>query len=385
MKRIPVLIWMLVGMLIFPTAAGAADISQLKQITAVRWYDHSKEADAPAQLRLVVEGAGPVTYKSFVLTNPTRLVVDLDGAWINSSLPRNNDVNNGLVDKVRISQNQAQKVRIVVNVKEGMKAEDYRIFTVKDDPASGKPWRLVLDFGRLKALSGESADQGGQQQAPATSPAVPSPSSMSPFPEPVPIKFYDEPGLKGKVIALDPGHGGSDSGAVGAGKTPEKHVTLNIGLEVAKLLEQSGAKVVMTRTTDRDVYGPNASAAQELQARVDIGNQAKANLFVSIHIDSFSSAAARGTSTYYYPKTTGDIRLARFIEDELVSQIGLQDRGELAARFYVLKYADMPAALAEVAFISNPEEEKLLNNPGFIKKAALGIYNGIAKYFTPAE
>jgi len=385
MKRIPVLIWMLVGMLIFPTAAGAADISQLKQITAVRWYDHSKEADAPAQLRLVVEGTGPVTYKSFVLTNPTRLVVDLDGSWINSSLPRNNDVNIGLVDKVRISQNQAQKVRIVVNVKEGMKAEDYRIFTVKDDPASGKPWRLVLDFGRLKALSGESADQGSQQQAPATSPAVPSPSSMSPFPEPVSIKFYDEPGLKGKVITLDPGHGGSDSGAVGTGKTLEKYVTLNIGLEVAKLLEQSGAKVIMTRTTDRDVYGPNASAAQELQARVDIGNQAKANLFVSIHIDSFTSAAARGTSTYYYPKTTGDIRLARFIEDELVSQIGLQDRGALAARFYVLKYADMPAALAEVAFISNPEEEKLLNNPGFIKKVALGIYNGIAKYFTPAE
>jgi len=384
MKKIPVLIWMLVGMLIFPTAAEAADISQLKQITAVRWYDHSKDADAPAQLRLVVEGAGPVTYNSFVLTNPTRLVVDLDGAWVDSALPRKINVDAGLVGKVRISQNQAKKVRIVVNVKENMKADDYRIFTVKDDPVSGKPWRLVLDFGQLKSLSGGSGDTA-QQQTPATSPALPAPTSMSPFPEPVPIKFYDEPGLKGKVIALDPGHGGSDSGAVGPGKTQEKNITLNIGMEVARLLEQSGAKVIMTRTTDRDVYGPNASAAQELQARVDIGNQAKANLFVSIHIDSFTSATAKGTTTYYYPKTTGDIRLARFIEDELVSQIGLQNRGEIPARFYVLKYADMPAALAEVAFISNPAEEKLLNDPGFIKKAALGIYNGIAKYFTPAE
>lgn len=384
MKKIPVLIWMLVVMLIFPAMAGAANVAQLKQINAVRWYDHSKETNPPAQVRLVVEGAGPVTYRTFVLSNPTRVVVDIEGAWINASLPRSYAVDNGWVSKVRISQNQARKVRLVVNVKEGMTAEDYRVFSMNEDPANGRPWRLVMDFGQLKSLSSGNADAGISQQG-QTVPVQQAPAASSPFPEPKPIKFYDVPGLKGKVIALDPGHGGSDSGAVGAGRTLEKDITLNISTEVRRLLENDGAKVIMTRTTDRDVYGPNATAAEELGARVGIANRENTDLFVSVHIDAFSSSSARGTSTYYYPKTTGDIRLADFIQEELVSEIGLQDRGKLPARFYVLKHAEMPAALAEVAFISNPYEENLLNDPAFIKKAAVGIYNGIAKYFTPAE
>lgn len=383
MNRFFILVWMLIGLFILPTTAdAAADLSQLKQITAVRWYNHSGETDAPAQLRLVVDEVAAVTYNTFVLTNPTRLVVDLNGAWIPSSIPRAYAVNNEMVSQVRISQNRANIVRLVLDIKEGMRADEFRIFTVNEDPVNGKPWRLVLDFGQLKALPAEGPADVTSQQPAANTPAAP---SQPAFPEPVPIKFYDEPGLQDKLIVLDPGHGGSDSGAVGSNKTLEKNVTLAISQEVGKLLEQNGAKVQMTRTEDRDVFGPDATAAQELQARIDVANKEKANLFVSIHINAFSNPQANGTSTYYYPKTTGDIRLASFIQDGMAAQIGLLDRGEIPARFYVLRKAEMPAALAEVAFISNPNEERLLNDPKFIKKAALGIYNGIAKYFTPAE
>lgn len=377
MNRVSFWVWLLVGLFIIPVPAKAAvDLSTLKQTTAVRWYDHSKEANAPAQLRLVVDGAGPVTYNTFVLTNPTRLVVDLNGAWVHSSLPRSYDVDNEMVRRVRISQNQSHTVRLVLDVKEGMRADEFRIFTVQEDPANRKPWRLVLDFGQLKALPDSLAATIGNIPAASPEPA---------FPEPVPIKFYDEPGLKGKTIVLDPGHGGSDPGAVGPNKTREKDITLAISQEVYRLLEKNGAKVIATRTRDRDVYGLNATAKQELQARVNMANKAKANLFVSIHIDAFTNPQANGTSTYYYPKTTGDIRLARFIQEGMTTEMGLLNRGKYPANFYVLKNAEMPAALAEVAFISNPDEERLLHDPKFINKAALGIYNGIAKYFTPAE
>lgn len=379
MNRISFLIWILVGLLIFPAmASAAADLGQLKQISAVRWYDHNNEANAPAQLRLVVEGTGPVTYNSFVLTNPTRLVVDLNGAWIPSSTPRNYAVNNEMVRRVRVSQNQANTVRLVLEIKEGIRADEFRIFSLKEDVVNGKPWRMVLDFGQLKTL----LDASDNKQ---TASVIPPEPQQPAYPEPTPIKFYDEPGLGGKIITLDPGHGGSDSGAVGPRRTLEKNVTLAISQEVRNLLEKSGAKVIMTRTGDQDVYGPNATAAQELQARVDVASRAKADLFVSIHIDAFNNPQAGGTSTYYFPKTTGDIRLAGFIQDEMVEQLGLLDRGNQRARFYVLRKSDMPAALAEVAFISNPNEERLLNDAGYIKRAALGIYNGIAKYFTPAE
>lgn len=382
MKRLAWLVWILVGLLIFPTPAGAAtDLKQLKQITAVRWYNHNDEANAPAQLRLVVDEAGPVTYNTFVLTNPTRLVVDLNGAWIHSSMPRSYTIDNEMVRQVRISQNQKDTVRIVIDVKEGMRADEYRIFTIKEDPANDKPWRLVLDFGQLKALPDAQTDSNSQEPVPGTPAAPPSPA----FPDPKPIKFYDEPGLSDKVIVLDPGHGGSDAGAVGPNKTMEKNVTLAISQEVRKLLEKGGAKVIMTRTEDRDVYGPKATAAEELQARVDVANKENANLFVSVHINAFTNPQANGTATYYYPKTTGDIRLARFVQAGMIEQIGLLDRREVPARFYVLRNAEMPAVLTEVAFISNPAEEKLLNDAKFIKKAALGIYNGIANYFTPAE
>jgi N-acetylmuramoyl-L-alanine amidase len=399
MKRLPFLAFLIGCFLLFPIATQAAELGHLRQITALRWYSHNNNINAPAKLRLVIDEAGPVTYNTFVLTNPTRLVLDLNGAWVHTSMPKVYTVDDDMVRQVRISQNQPNTVRIVLEVKEGMQADEFRIFPLKEDTETGKPWRLVLDFGQLKPLAEDSSDPAKPQPVPSgditvpvisggqvgKAPPLPEPLPLQPFPNPKPIKFFDEPGLENKIIVLDPGHGGSDPGAVGYNRTMEKNATLAISQEVRRLLEKQGAIVVMTRTTDQDVYGPNATAPQELKARVDVAKKAKANLFVSIHINSFSNREADGTATYYYPKTTGDVRLASFIQDGLVNQISLKDRGEYPARFYVLKNLVMPAALVEVAFISNPNEEKLLNDPKFIKKAAAGIADGIAKYFTPAE
>lgn len=191
-----------------------------------------------------------------------------------------------------------------------------------------------------------------------------------------------EKGIAGKIIVIDPGHGGSDTGAIGAANTREKDVTLAISLELRKLLENSKAKVIMTRQTDKDVYGMFAADTAELQSRVDIANHADADLFISVHIDSFVNGLAGGTTTYYYSKTDRDGQVARLVQESLTGQIKLQDRGYQEKKFYVLSNTNMPAILTEVAFISNSDEEKLLKNNTFIKKAATGIFKGIEKYFT---
>jgi N-acetylmuramoyl-L-alanine amidase len=184
--------------------------------------------------------------------------------------------------------------------------------------------------------------------------------------------------LKGKVIVVDPGHGGSDTGAIGPDNVLEKNVTLAIATDLRKLLSDGGAKVIMTRSSDRDVTNGEASDIEELQARVDIANQANADLFISIHADACDEMEG-GTTTYFYPDSNDD--LAHLVQDSMVSQLKLDDRGSQPSDFYVLKNTNMPAILTEAAFISNPKEEKLLANRDFDKKVAIGIYNGIKKYF----
>lgn len=190
---------------------------------------------------------------------------------------------------------------------------------------------------------------------------------------------YQTHALKGKVIVLDPGHGGSDTGAIGPNHLAEKNVTLAIARDLRSLLSNAGATILMTRTLDQDVAYPGASNIEELQARVAIANQANADLFISIHADSFSESV-HGTTTYYYPGS--DNSLAHFVQDSLVDQLKLTNRGFLPNDYYVLKYTTMPAILTEAAFISNPKEERLLGNRIFDKKIAIGIYNGIKNYFS---
>ena len=191
--------------------------------------------------------------------------------------------------------------------------------------------------------------------------------------------------LEGKIICIDPGHGGADSGAIGPTGVMEKSVTLRVALKLQEMLEAEGAEVIMTRTTDKPVSykGDKASAIEELQARCDVANRAKATIFISIHADSFTNPNARGSTGYYYSKTEGTSakRLADAVRRGICEQLKTPSRGTQPCNFYVVRHTDMAATLIELAFISNKDEEQLLDSEEGIEKAAQGIFDGIEDYF----
>ena len=191
--------------------------------------------------------------------------------------------------------------------------------------------------------------------------------------------------LSGKKIVIDPGHGGNDAGAIGPTGVMEKNVTLKVSLELKKLLEAEGAQVILTRETDKTVSakGAKASDIEELGARCEVANKNGADIFISIHADSFTRPEARGTTGYYYSKSTSGRgqKLADCIRRNLVEQLGTPSRGTQPCNFYVVKHTDMPATLIELGFISNKDEEKLLDSKEGVQKAAQGILDGIEDYF----
>lgn len=187
-------------------------------------------------------------------------------------------------------------------------------------------------------------------------------------------------GLAGKVVVLDPGHGGGNPGAVGPNGVSESNVNLAVALKVRKLLENKGAKVVMTRSTDRYVAAPGSSLGQELQARLDIADANKADIFVSIHSNSNEDENIQGTMTFYNASSAKP--LAESVQKTLIKATGAEDKGVETATFYVLRNASMPSVLVEMGFISNGQEEQKLNNSSYQDKIAQGIYQGIAGYFS---
>ncbi len=197
------------------------------------------------------------------------------------------------------------------------------------------------------------------------------------------------------LVVIDPGHGGSDSGAVGPTGFAEKTANLDIGLRIERLLRKNGRQVKLTRSTDRSPNTPardltgdgRINISDDLQARVNIANDAKAKAFVSIH-NNAGPSSAKGTETYYWTASASNNksqRLAGLIQKELVAEIGLSDRGTKGANFYVLRRTDMPAALVEGAFISNSTEEGLLKTSAFRQRIAAAVYRGIVKYLGPAK
>jgi len=176
-------------------------------------------------------------------------------------------------------------------------------------------------------------------------------------------------------VCIDPGHGGTQPGAVGPGGTMEKYITLSVALILRDLLKSRGIDVIMTRETDKDVR--TRAQQNELQARCDVANKAKADYFVSIHCNASNDARAQGTETWYSAKDNKSQVLANNIQRELVKQIQRANRGVKIGNYYVTNSTKMPAVLVELAFISNPEEEQLLRSDEFKRKCALGIANGI--------
>lgn len=195
--------------------------------------------------------------------------------------------------------------------------------------------------------------------------------------------------LTGKTVVVDAGHGFPDPGAIGPGGSKEKDNNLAIAKFLATELESIGAKVVMTREDD---YSPayNAGAQhtqrEDLQKRVDIAQENIADLFISIHNDSWKTA--QGTTTFYSstnPSGALSYHLARFIENELTQTIGTKNLGVKDSRLYVTRNTTMPAVLVEVAFISHPTEEKLLKDDEFRQKAAQGIREGVEAFIRYVE
>jgi N-acetylmuramoyl-L-alanine amidase len=181
--------------------------------------------------------------------------------------------------------------------------------------------------------------------------------------------------LKGKKICLDAGHGGEDSGAVGKGGTKEKDVNLDIVLLTKTELEKNGAEVILTRGDDTYV---------SLKDRTDFANKEKCDIFVSSHENSAAKhkRIAHGTETFWHTKgDSSDKKLATEIHQNVMAAAGLTDRGVKQANFAVLRESDMPSALMETAFISNPDEEALLKDPAFQKKVAMAVTKGILGYF----
>ncbi|MRX72499.1 N-acetylmuramoyl-L-alanine amidase CwlD [Bacillus lacus] len=196
--------------------------------------------------------------------------------------------------------------------------------------------------------------------------------------------------LTGKVIYLDPGHGGPDGGATGASKL-EKEVALSISLKLRDYLQEQGALVLMTREKDTDLADPGTKGysrrkEEDLRNRVNMINDSNADLFLSIHLNAIPSPKWSGAQTFYFGKFEENKRAARFIQDELRTVLNNTDRrAKQINGIYLMKYAEKPGALVEVGFLSNPQEDKLLADEAYQNQLAASIYRGVLRYYTSKE
>jgi N-acetylmuramoyl-L-alanine amidase len=331
-------------------AASNTSLSANNQLTNVRWLVHKDAVEGTSKLRLVIDTSDPVKVSSNLNgKNGSQLIVDISGAAV-GKVGSSVALDGQIADKATFIKKDNNNSQVVVDLSTMISDSDYKVFTLKSDTINNKTFRVVVDINK----------------------SVPK------------AEYNYTAGLMNKVIAIDPGHGGSDPGAIGPNKLQEKTVTLAVAQRVQALLEKAGAKVLMTRKTDVDVFGPNASAVDELNARTVAANNNKADVFVSIHINAFTNPTVGGTATYYYQKSNYDALLADCIQSNLVSAAGLQNRGTYAAGFYVIKRTQMPAVLTELGFISNPDEERLLSTPQFQQKMAQGIVQGLDSFFIQA-
>jgi N-acetylmuramoyl-L-alanine amidase len=179
-----------------------------------------------------------------------------------------------------------------------------------------------------------------------------------------------------RLIVLDPGHGGSDRGTIHGG-VEEANLALDMAKRLRDILIARGWQVKMTRETDVDVYAPDDSPHQELQARVDVANHAGARLFVSIHANAYINSGPYGTT--FYVSKPDDLAFARTVETHLASD-GTKDDGIVKSHLYVTLHTRMPAVLIETAFLSNPSDYALLTSPAWRQKVAQEIADGIGQY-----
>lgn len=362
-------------------AAGFAQrAGSMSEITGIRV---STDTD---KTRIVVDSTKETEYKVSVISNPQRIIIDIQNAWVSPNVKKATNIDSRFAKAVRIAQHDSSTVRVVVE--SSMGKNNYKVFALKGGTTA---YRVVMDFGKVGGGSKNSGIDFNPQPKPDTSGSSTTGSNtnrgdtVGTTPSGTSTEPAFTPGLKGKIIALDAGHGGSDTGAIGPTGVTEKGVTLRVAKALQKLLQAEGATVLMTRTTDTEVSPKkaNASDVEELQARCDVGNDGNADIFISMHMDSFTNSTPSGTTGYYYTKgSRASQRLAQYVSEGVVTALGTGNRGTKSCNFYVVKHTDMPATLVEMAFISNDKEEKLMNSEAGINRAAEGLLNGLRRFFS---
>jgi N-acetylmuramoyl-L-alanine amidase len=383
---------------------------------------------APDYTRLTLEHDAPLTFNYFLVKDPLRLVVDIEGIELTPQLKElvgKIDASDPYVALVRVGQNRPNVVRMVIELKAEIAPQVFELA-----PIGQYQYRLVLDLhpseppDPLMALLQQQPQQQQAQEArdPNTNKPVAEPDS-SPSPAPpdrriatAPVR--PDPDLKRYLtVAIDAGHGGEDPGAVGRRGTQEKDVTLAIARRLQKMLERDpDIRLLLTR--DSDYFVP-------LPQRVAKARRVQADLFVSIHADAWIKPDVRGSSVFALSErgatSTAAAWLAKRENDaDLIGgvNLGAHDQGiarvlldlsttaqindslrfgnavlrELEqvntlhkprveqAGFAVLKAPDIPSILVETAFISNPDEERRLKDDAYQEKIASAIAAGIRGY-----
>ena len=424
-------ILMVAGFLTFLLVAGMAKAAL--SITATRVWP------AADYTRITLEATQPIVHSMITLKDPERLVIDLQQADISAELKALSEKiqpDDPYIHQVRVGNFKPGIVRVVIDLKSEMRPEIFQL-----PPAGEYQHRLVLDiYPLVDPLMALLQQRNGEQSAPdlemtseiasAGTAAAASPAAIAannPQTLPQARATIDKPAdnpldkpYDGRMvtITIDPGHGGEDPGAIGATGSREKDITLSIAQKLkAQIDKEPNMRAILTR--DGDFFLP-------LNSRVQKARKVQADLLISIHADAFTRREANGSSVFALSERGATSAFARYLaqkenESDLIGGVSINVKDPHLARtlldlsqtatindslklgqavlghigeinrlhkprveqagFAVLKAPDIPSILVESAFISNPEEEKRLNDPGYQDKMAASILEGIRKYF----
>jgi N-acetylmuramoyl-L-alanine amidase len=389
-------------------------------VPSLAWADVARIASArmwPAQeyTRVVLEAPEFVAHRVSTLKDPHRVVLELEGVRLTSELaelPTRVQASDPYIAAIRFGTRAPDTLRIVFDLKTETRTQ---LFVLK--PVAEYGFRVVLDLYPLAPLDPMMALLEERRELPGAAPVAP-PQERVPDGKPEPKPEAKTFGRRRITIALDPGHGGEDPGAVGQRGTFEKNVTLAIGRKLKRIIDaEPGMRAMLTR--DDDYYVP-------LAARVQRARRIEADLFVSIHADAFREPRARGSSVFALSESGATSTAARWLAQkenaaDLIGGVNLDVKDPVLARtlldlsqtaqisdsmkvgrhmldsigtinalhkgsveqagFAVLKAPDIPSILVETAFISNPDEELKLRSDRHQAKFAESMGDGIRRYF----
>ena len=385
------------------------------------WAEAAKIASArvwPAQeyTRVIFESNVPIAYELIPLRNPERLVLDLEGVDLTpelSQLPARVLPADPYISGVRVGKKTPTTLRVVLDLKSEVKAD---VFALK--PVAEYGHRLVLDVYPLTPVDPLMALLESERPASGPVASVAPPADRETRGKAGDAKPAARPGPRRITIAIDPGHGGEDPGAIGPRGTYEKNVALAIAKRL-KTLVDAGPNMRAMLTRDDDYFVP-------LGVRVQKARRVQADLFISIHADAFREPNARGSSVFALSENGATSAAAKWLAQkensaDLIGGVDLARQDPVLARtlldlsqtaqindslkvgrqvlegignhnalhrgtveqasFAVLKAPDIPSILVETAFISNPDEELKLRSERHQRKFAESIHDGVARYF----